>query len=109
VVLEAWPCANVAEDQASGFAIAPEQQGDFIATMEAIDVELIGSYHSHPNGKGFMSPADVQTARATGLLLIVAPGQRWEWCLWDPDAGGGRPFEEAAFRIATPWEFEPIA
>lgn len=96
-VLEVMPAANVASDDHSEFVIPPEQLAGIVSMAEATGSRLLGTYHSHPNGNARMSRADVVLARHTGFLLIVAPGERWEWKLWDPVAGG-----EVQFAIAPP-------
>lgn len=84
-------------DVARGFRIGPTQMGILVAAIADQRLELLGSYHSHLNGITDMSRADVNTARGTGPLLIVAPAAMWQWKLWDPAAGG-----EAQFAIAPP-------
>lgn len=96
-VLEVMPAANAAADDRSEFAIPAEQLAGIVSMAEATGSRLLGTYHSHPNGNARMSRADVALARHTGLLLIVAPGERWEWKLWDPAAAG-----EVQFAIAPP-------
>lgn len=97
VVLYNLAIDNAAADQACEFAIALKQMADLMDWIAEEGVELIGSYHSHPNGNAQMSSADAAMARSTGMLLIVAPGSPWQWRLWDPVAGG-----EVGFAIAPP-------
>jgi proteasome lid subunit RPN8/RPN11 len=96
------PSANIASDQLTEFALDPEQMAKAIRRQEGIGYELIGTFHSHPNGSAEMSRADVALARSTGLLLICATGPTWHWALYDPEAG-----REIAATIAFPYTHEP--
>ncbi len=93
----AVPAHNQAADPRSEFTIDAEQLAKLSDWIAASELELIGSWHSHPNGNAQMSSADAAMARATGMLLIVAPASPWQWRLWDPVAGG-----EVGFAIAPP-------
>lgn len=86
---------NVAPDRSSAFEIQPEMLSAAIRVWHGF--ELIGTYHSHPNGNAQMSSADAAMATSTGMLLVVAPGSPWQWRLWDPVAGG-----EVGFAIEPP-------
>jgi proteasome lid subunit RPN8/RPN11 len=108
-VLYAVAANNEAADQGSEYAISAEAFAKHVESFEEEDYELIGTYHSHPNGNAQMSGADVAMAQQTGKLLIVAPGQAWEWRLYDPIwrlyepiAGG-----EVPFVIAPPRSLQP--
>jgi proteasome lid subunit RPN8/RPN11 len=97
-VLYAGACENAAADQHGQFAIAPAAQAAVIGMAADLGYELLGSFHTHPEGSAQMSRPDVATAEATGLLLIIATGDpRWEWKLFDPGAGG-----EVQFAISPP-------
>jgi hypothetical protein len=102
-VMYALPAENEADDPKSAFVIGGEQLAalvDSIGDRENYHLapdglgwseprlELLGSYHSHPNGRADLSPGDAALAEVTGLLLLVAPGPTWQWRLWNPAAGG---------------------
>jgi proteasome lid subunit RPN8/RPN11 len=97
LVLYALAAGNAAEDQGSEYTVAPDLFARHLTSMEEEGLELIGTYHSHPNGNAQMSAADAAMAKQTGKLLIIGPGQCWDWRLWDPVAGA-----EADFVIASP-------
>jgi len=96
-VTQAWPARNVALRSRCEFAIQPEELSVKVAQIERLGLELLGTYHSHPNGNAQMSNADAAMARSTGLLLLVGLGEAWDWRLWDPAAGG-----EVDFAIRPP-------
>jgi proteasome lid subunit RPN8/RPN11 len=90
-ILFALPARNWAPDPTSEFAMDPLELTSQVTQIEVHKVEgltLLGSYHSHPNGRADLSAADVALAERTGLLLIVAPGAAWQWRVWNPRAGG---------------------
>lgn len=95
-VLHALPAFNEADNPAEAFLIGGEQLADLVASIEP-GCSMMGTYHSHPNGRADMSPGDAALAEDTGLLLLVAPGPAWQWRLWNPGAGG-----EAECTIAWP-------
>lgn len=91
-------CWNASPDPRVGYSIEPITLDATVTSYEKRGWELLGSYHSHPLGPAEPSSADVVTAQATGLLLIVAPNpvRGWKWSLWDVE---GR---EREVRIAWP-------
>lgn len=98
LVVGAFTARNAAADRRSEFAVDPEVMDRVILNEEARGSELLGTYHSHPNGNAQMSGADAAMARQTGVLLIIGLGRPWEWRLWDPAAGG-----EVDLVIDPPW------
>jgi proteasome lid subunit RPN8/RPN11 len=97
-VIGAFTARNTAADPRAEFAVDPEVMDQVLLNEEARGSELLGTYHSHPNGNAQMSSADAAMARQTGALLIIGLGRPWEWRLWDPVAGG-----EVDFVIAPPF------
>jgi proteasome lid subunit RPN8/RPN11 len=96
-VTHALPATNEALRPAREFTIGVEQMYDLLRSIEDEGHRLLGSYHSHPNRNAQMSGADAAMARSTGVLLIIAPGKKWQWRLWDPVVGG-----EVDFAIEPP-------
>lgn len=101
-VRAAVPIANWAENPTAEFKPNTEEVAAKIAAVEGTGAKLLGTYHSHPNGKAMMSRSDVVLAEATGLLLIVATPDPdlslWDWALFDPRGGG-----QVELRIAPPF------
>ncbi len=94
------PCPNVADDPATGFEIDPVALIAAERTMRQGGAQLIGHYHSHPNGRSEPSPRDAASAAADGRLwLIVAAG---EVTAWRAVRGGARhgAFEPVALRLS---------
>ncbi|WP_017672404.1 M67 family metallopeptidase [Blastomonas sp. AAP53] len=80
------PCANVADDPATGFEIDP---GALIAAERAMrqgGEQLIGHYHSHPNGRCEPSPRDAASAADDGRLWLIIAGQQVS--VWRAVSGG---------------------
>lgn len=62
------------------------------AEARARDLEIIGFYHSHPNGRPLPSPTDRQTAWPGYLMLIVGQtGGRCAVSAWVVADGSLRP------------------
>jgi proteasome lid subunit RPN8/RPN11 len=98
-VVYAVPAMNEAAEPHESFTIGADNLAKHLAVFQDRGLELVGSFHSHPNGSAKLSKADVAMAAATGLLMIVAPGEpTWTWALYDPVEGG-----EVDFAVAPPW------
>lgn len=82
VVEEVIACANVADDPARRFEVDPKAL--IAAHRAARDAgrELIGAYHSHPNGRARPSDHDRARAVADGEVWLIVPVTR---------AGPGEP------------------
>ena len=89
----ARPCANVADDPATGFEIDPAALIAAERAMRQGGKRLIGHYHSHPNGRsapsprGFsrkpvtLSPSSVSAPKRPGgvTAAMVASLPCWRW------------------------------
>ena len=90
--------SNCASDPRREFGIEDSELANLLESIEERELELAGTWHSHPSGSPHMSHADAAMAGSTGVLLIVAPGRwGWDWALWDPLAG-----RRVEFAIAPP-------
>lgn len=79
-IAAALPARNVAACPATGFEIDPQALIDAQRTARRDGSEVVGWYHSHPNGVATPSPADAM--RAVGddrLWLIAAAGHVFAW------------------------------
>lgn len=76
---------NVATHPDHRYRIAPEALHEAITELNAADHELLGFYHTHPEGPLHPSETDRELAQWPGYLyLIVVPSQSptitaWEW------------------------------
>jgi proteasome lid subunit RPN8/RPN11 len=62
VIAQAFPAQNVAEHAATAYEIAPKELFRIMREIRAVALELLGIYHSHPNGYNQPSPRDVERA-----------------------------------------------
>ncbi len=78
----ARPTANVAPDPAMHFEIDPATLiAAHRAARDGSGPEVIGYFHSHPNGLARPSATDVASAARDGRLwIIVADGAITCWC-----------------------------
>jgi len=69
-----FPATNVAANPATSYEIAPEELFRLMREIRAASLELLGIYHSHPNGKNEPSPRDIDCAYYPDVAyFIVSP------------------------------------
>jgi proteasome lid subunit RPN8/RPN11 len=69
-----FPATNVAANPATSYEIAPEELFRLTREIRAASLELLGIYHSHPNGKNEPSPRDIERAHyPDAAYFIVSP------------------------------------
>lgn len=69
-----FPAANVAANPATSYEIAPKEIFQRMREMRAERIELLGIYHSHPNGKNEPSPRDIaQAYYSEAVYFILSP------------------------------------
>ncbi len=69
-----FPATNVAANPATSYEIAPEELFRLTRDIRAALLELLGIYHSHPNGKNEPSPRDIERAfYPQTTYFIVSP------------------------------------
>jgi proteasome lid subunit RPN8/RPN11 len=57
-----FPAANAAGNRATSYEIAPKEIFERMREMRAEGIEMLGIYHSHPNGKNQPSARDIDQA-----------------------------------------------
>lgn len=62
VITRVFPATNVASKSATSYEIAPQEIFHCMREMRAAGLDLLGIYHSHPNGKNEPSPTDIERA-----------------------------------------------
>jgi proteasome lid subunit RPN8/RPN11 len=74
VIRRIFPAANAAENPVTSYEIAPKEIFDLMREMRAEDIEMLGIYHSHPNGKNEPSPRDIDQAYySEAAYFIISP------------------------------------
>lgn len=79
------PARNVADSPRTRYLIDPEQQLRIIEAIEDAGREVVGFYHSHPEGPPLPSETDAERAAWPGYsYAICVPGERpylgsWRW------------------------------
>lgn len=69
------PTANLSPDPLSGFEIDPAVHFRLLRTLRGTGREVVGCYHSHPNGRAAPSPRDRANGCEDGFVwIIVANG-----------------------------------
>jgi proteasome lid subunit RPN8/RPN11 len=73
-IRRAFPARNAAEHPATAYEIAPKELFRVMREIRAGGLELLGIYHSHPNGDNQPSPRDVERAYyPDAVYFILSP------------------------------------
>ena len=74
MIARIFPATNVAGNLATTYEMAPQELFSLVREIRAAGLELMGIYHSHPNGKNEPSPRDIELAYYPDTAyLIVSP------------------------------------
>jgi proteasome lid subunit RPN8/RPN11 len=74
-ITRAYPAENVANDPSTAYEIAAREIVHVAREIRTAGLELLGLYHSHPNGKGEPSPTDIAMAGyPDAAYFIILPG-----------------------------------
>jgi proteasome lid subunit RPN8/RPN11 len=74
VIARIFRATNVAGNLATAYEIAPRELFSLVREIRAAGLELMGIYHSHPDGKNEPSPRDIELAYYPDTAyLIVSP------------------------------------
>lgn len=75
-ITRVFAAANAAASPATAYEIAPTELFHFTREIRAAGLELLGIYHSHPNGKNEPSARDVAQAYYSDVAyFIISPLQ----------------------------------
>lgn len=78
-VREVKPCRNVAGDPATTFEIDPTALVVAYKAARSGGPQVIGHYHSHPNGRAEPSARDAAAAHGGEIWIIVAENDLTAW------------------------------
>jgi proteasome lid subunit RPN8/RPN11 len=70
-ITQIFPATNVATNPATSYEIAPEELFRLMREIRAASLELLGIYHSHPNGKNEPSALDVERAYYPDVAYFI--------------------------------------
>ena len=74
VITHVLPAVNVAADPAKGYEIDPREIVRLMREFRERQLEFLGIYHSHPNGKNEPSARDIDLAYySEAIYFIVSP------------------------------------
>ena len=90
VVKKVYECGNVDPSPSTHYTIDPKEQLEILEEIDGSGTELIGFYHSHPQGPEL--PSDVDSGRAawsgySHVIISLAPGV--SITSWIPEEGEG--------------------
>jgi proteasome lid subunit RPN8/RPN11 len=90
LVTSVHPSPNLlSSEREDRFEIDPRHRLEVMRQAEAQGLEMVGHYHSHPNGRGEPSPTDLAMAYEPDLIWLIAPVRE------------GRAGQPAAFRLKS--------
>ena len=73
-IARSFPAVNAASDPAVSYDIAPEELFRLMRAMRAAGLEMLGIYHSHPNGQNEPSASDIERAYyPDAAYFIISP------------------------------------
>tara|TARA_Y100000401_G_scaffold99647_1_gene88064 strand:- start:6160 stop:7158 length:999 start_codon:yes stop_codon:yes gene_type:complete len=93
-----WPCKNIAEDQEHFFALDPEDW----AACEDQGGEILGVFHSHPQGSSEFSKADLISCEHIGYPYFVYSIEENTWNNHKPDSYQKADFKKNIDLIDSP-------
>ncbi|MGB9245600.1 MAG: M67 family metallopeptidase [Candidatus Acidiferrales bacterium] len=70
-IAQAFPAKNVAKQPATAYEIAPKELFRIMREIRAAGLELLGIYHSHPQGDNQPSLRDVERAYYPGAAYFI--------------------------------------
>lgn len=72
LITKIFAATNAASDPARNYEIAPKELSQLLREIRAAKLELLGIYHSHPNGKNEPSARDIELAYypATAYFIL---------------------------------------
>jgi len=74
IITHLFPAVNVAADPAKGYEIDPREIVGRMREFRERQLEFLGIYHSHPNGKNEPSTRDIELAYySEAIYFIVSP------------------------------------
>jgi proteasome lid subunit RPN8/RPN11 len=88
VIARVYRATNAANNLATAYEIAPQELFSLVREIRAAGLELMGIYHSHPNGKNQPSPRDIEVAYYPDTAYIII----------SPQAGAAQPVRAFSIR-----------
>jgi proteasome lid subunit RPN8/RPN11 len=74
IITHTFAARNIANDPAKGYEIAPEDLFKLMREIRGAGLDLLGIYHSHPNGENKPSARDVERAYyPDAAYFIISP------------------------------------
>lgn len=78
-VKELFPASNIHPEPFRGYLISPEQSLLALRQARNLSLEILGVYHSHPEGPASLSALDRQQAHRGWHYLVLGRGQERCW------------------------------
>jgi proteasome lid subunit RPN8/RPN11 len=73
-ITKIFPSTNAAANRATTYEIDSKEIFSLMREMRAQGIEMLGIYHSHPNGKNEPSPLDIgQAYYSEAAYFIISP------------------------------------
>ena len=71
MIARIFRATNVAGNLATAYEIAPQELFSLVREIRAAGLELVGIYHSDPNGKNEPSPRDIELAYYPDTAYVI--------------------------------------
>jgi len=98
--LAVHPVRNLSRDR-DRFEIDPAEHFRLLRKLRGTSREILGCYHSHPNGRAALSPRDRENGSSDGFVwLVVAFGGQRSATGWSCHVANEGAWHEIELRIA---------
>ncbi len=77
MITRIFAATNAASDPATNYEIAPQELFRLMREIRAAKLELLGIYHSHPNGKNEPSARDIELAYYPDTAYFILSPLPW--------------------------------
>lgn len=71
IITQIVPATNAGSESATAYEIAPKELFRLVREIRAGGLELMGIYHSHPNGKNEPSARDIEQAYYPDVAYVI--------------------------------------
>lgn len=82
VVAHALPAANAAAEPERGFLMGPDTVRDLERSAQTLGAEVVGYYHSHPDGVGAVPSVTDRQWALPGLIYVIVGAAGPEFRAW---------------------------
>lgn len=108
--VQAMPIENIAINARNAYRMDDKRLAQIIGGLEKTGMELVGFYHSHPDGEPVPSPSDIRLAAYPDIpYLIIGLRNRSSIAAWQINKGSVERIEIAVSETQPEPPAEPLS